>query len=156
MFRNECQWEGRYETTTSGTLGAVVLDIKSVRNVDQGVRTLTFKIGGIECASCSTSELHELNGVEIAIVSPLRGQSVVKYIPVFDHIYNCFKASLGRCKFNFHWVQNEVLVGNDRENWVRSLRQTSFTSNFTVVSTPDFLWNWWWTQVTLEVPRLVQ
>ncbi|KAJ0728200.1 putative heavy metal-associated domain superfamily [Helianthus annuus] len=75
--------------------GAVVLDIKSVRNVDQGVRTLTFKIGGIECASCSTSELHELNGVEIAIVSPLQGQFVVKYIPISDHIYNCFKPVLG-------------------------------------------------------------
>ncbi|KAJ0793113.1 putative translocase [Helianthus annuus] len=63
---------------------AVVLDIKPVRNVDHGVRTITFKIGGMECASCSTSiesVLQELNGVESAIVSALQGQAVVKYVP---------------------------------------------------------------------------
>ncbi|KAI7733083.1 hypothetical protein M8C21_033488 [Ambrosia artemisiifolia] len=63
---------------------AVVLDIKSGRDVDHGIRTITFKIGGIECASCSTSiesVLQELNGVESAIVSPLQGQAVVKYVP---------------------------------------------------------------------------
>ncbi|XP_024983790.1 copper-transporting ATPase HMA4-like isoform X1 [Cynara cardunculus var. scolymus] len=63
---------------------AVVLDIKSVRSVDQGVRTIMFKIGGIECASCSTSiesVLQDLRGVESAEVSPLQGQAVVKYVP---------------------------------------------------------------------------
>lgn len=63
---------------------AVVLDIKSVPSVDQGVRTITFKIGGMECASCSTSiesVLLELNGVKSAVVSALQGQAVVKYVP---------------------------------------------------------------------------
>ncbi|XP_071690331.1 copper-transporting ATPase HMA4-like [Rutidosis leptorrhynchoides] len=62
----------------------VVLDIKPVRSVNQGVRTVTFKVGGIECTSCSSSiesVLHKLNGVESAVVSPLQGQAVVKYIP---------------------------------------------------------------------------
>ncbi|GJY77105.1 copper-transporting ATPase HMA4-like protein [Tanacetum coccineum] len=47
-------------------------------------RTITFKIGCIECASCSISiesVLQELNGVESAVVSPLQGQTVVKYVP---------------------------------------------------------------------------
>lgn len=63
---------------------AVVLDIKSVRRADRGVRTIVFKIGGMECASCSTSiesVLQDLRGVESAEVSALQGQAVVKYVP---------------------------------------------------------------------------
>nr|GEY16742.1 hypothetical protein [Tanacetum cinerariifolium] len=49
---------------------ADVVDIKHVRSVDQETRTIKFKIGGIECASCSISTesvLQELNGVESAV-----------------------------------------------------------------------------------------
>ncbi|KAL7617321.1 hypothetical protein Lser_V15G02536 [Lactuca serriola] len=63
---------------------AIVIDIKSVHSVNQGIKTITFKIGGIECASCSSSIeslLLDLNGVQSAIVSPLQGQAVVKYAP---------------------------------------------------------------------------
>ncbi|CAH1450692.1 unnamed protein product [Lactuca virosa] len=48
---------------------------KSVHSVNQGIKTITFKIGGIEYASCSSSNeslLMYLNGV-----SPLQGQGVV-------------------------------------------------------------------------------
>ena len=71
---------------------AVVVDIKPVRSVDQGTRTITFKIGGIECASCSISiesVLLKLNGVEIVVVSPLQGQAVVKYMPKLVGVSNC-------------------------------------------------------------------
>ncbi|MFS8028558.1 hypothetical protein Hanom_Chr16g01511971 [Helianthus anomalus] len=40
--------------------------------------------------------------------------------------------------FDSHLVQNEVLVDNNmgpRETWVRSLSQTGFTGNFTIVPT---------------------
>ncbi|KAI3511746.1 hypothetical protein L1887_18903 [Cichorium endivia] len=63
---------------------AVILDIKSVPSVNHGIKTITFKIGGIECASCSSSIeslLLDLNGVQSAIVSALQGQAVVKYTP---------------------------------------------------------------------------
>ncbi|KAJ0454244.1 hypothetical protein HanOQP8_Chr15g0561461 [Helianthus annuus] len=58
--------------------------------------------------------------------------------------------SLGRCRFNSHLVQSEV-VGNDRrprETWVRSLSKTG--------GLPCFPRNWWWTRVTLGVLRLVR
>ncbi|CAH1444276.1 unnamed protein product [Lactuca virosa] len=54
---------------------AVAVDSKSVHSVNQGIKTITFKIGGIEYASCSSSNeslLLDLNGV-----SPLQGQGVV-------------------------------------------------------------------------------
>ncbi|GJX35552.1 hypothetical protein Tco_0247109 [Tanacetum coccineum] len=46
------------------------VDIKHVRSVDLETRTIKFKIGGIECASCSISiesVLQELNGVESVV-----------------------------------------------------------------------------------------
>nr|XP_043609864.1 copper-transporting ATPase HMA4-like [Erigeron canadensis] len=63
---------------------AVVLDIKSTPSMHKGVRTITFKIGGMECASCSMSIeslLQKLNGIESVVVSALQGQAVVKYVP---------------------------------------------------------------------------
>ncbi|GJR10814.1 copper-transporting ATPase HMA4-like protein [Tanacetum coccineum] len=56
---------------------------RSVHKVDQAVTTIMFKIGGVECASCSTSiesVLQKLNGVLSITVSPLQGQAVVKYV----------------------------------------------------------------------------
>lgn len=57
----------------------------SIGDVDQKVvTTVVFKIGGVECASCSVSiesVLQKLNGVISIIVSPIQGQAVVKYIP---------------------------------------------------------------------------
>ncbi|CAI9303468.1 unnamed protein product [Lactuca saligna] len=53
----------------------VAIDSKSIHSVNQGIKTITFKIGGIEYASCSSSNeslLVDLNGV-----SPLQGQGVV-------------------------------------------------------------------------------
>nr|GFA95720.1 copper-transporting ATPase HMA4-like [Tanacetum cinerariifolium] len=55
---------------------------RSVHKVDQAVTTIMLKIGGVECASCSTSiesVLQKLNGVLSITVSPLQGQAVIKY-----------------------------------------------------------------------------
>ncbi|MFS7915438.1 hypothetical protein Hanom_Chr02g00165351 [Helianthus anomalus] len=53
-------------------------------------------------------------------------------------IYANNQQNLINIKFNSHLVQSEPLVGNyrrPRETWVRSLSQTGFTGNFTVVPT---------------------
>ncbi|XP_031122440.1 copper-transporting ATPase HMA4-like [Ipomoea triloba] len=55
-------------------------------NADGGkkVRTLTFKVGGITCASCATSietAVGRLDGIQSIMVSPLQGQAVVKFVP---------------------------------------------------------------------------
>lgn len=55
-------------------------------NADGGkkVRTLTFKVGGITCASCATSietAVGGLDGIQSIMVSPLQGQAVVKFVP---------------------------------------------------------------------------
>ncbi|CAH9050685.1 unnamed protein product [Cuscuta europaea] len=50
------------------------------------VRTLTFKIGGITCASCATSietAVGRLDGVQSIMVSPLQGQATVKFVPEY-------------------------------------------------------------------------
>ncbi|KVH90809.1 Cation-transporting P-type ATPase, partial [Cynara cardunculus var. scolymus] len=57
---------------------------RSIHNVDQGVTTITFKIGGVEFASSLASiksMLQKLDGVDSITVSPLQGQVVVKYVP---------------------------------------------------------------------------
>ncbi|XP_076910456.1 copper-transporting ATPase HMA4-like [Bidens hawaiensis] len=62
----------------------VILDgSRSTGDVDQKVTTIIFKIGGVECASCSSSiesVLQKLNGVKSIVVSPVQGQAVVKYV----------------------------------------------------------------------------
>ncbi|GAB2218370.1 hypothetical protein Drorol1_Dr00001591 [Drosera rotundifolia] len=53
-------------------------------NVSKGIQELTFKIKGIECASCATSiesMLGELDGIESAVISPLEGRAVVRHHP---------------------------------------------------------------------------
>ncbi|KAG5566259.1 hypothetical protein RHGRI_002008 [Rhododendron griersonianum] len=53
-------------------------------NGDKKVKTVMFKIRGIECASCSNSiesMVGKLSGVVSVMVSPLEGQAVVRYIP---------------------------------------------------------------------------
>lgn len=51
---------------------------------DRKTRTLTFKIGGIKCASCAVSiesALRKLEGIESVTISPLQGQAVIIYRP---------------------------------------------------------------------------
>ncbi|XP_024926699.2 copper-transporting ATPase HMA4 [Ziziphus jujuba] len=51
---------------------------------DEKIRTVMFRVRGIECASCATSiesALGNLSGVRSITVSPLQGQAVVKYVP---------------------------------------------------------------------------
>lgn len=66
-------------------LNGVAIDMP--QQVDQGskkLRTVKFKIREIKCASCATSiesVMDNLNGVESAVVSPLEGQAVVKFVP---------------------------------------------------------------------------
>ncbi|XP_058199365.1 copper-transporting ATPase HMA4-like isoform X2 [Rhododendron vialii] len=51
---------------------------------DDKVKTIKFLIRGIKCASSSTSiesALRKLNGVKNAMVSPLEGQAVVRFMP---------------------------------------------------------------------------
>ncbi|XP_071712123.1 copper-transporting ATPase HMA4-like [Rutidosis leptorrhynchoides] len=53
----------------------------NVVELDQGVSTVTFKIGGFESCSISIeSILQKLKGVESIIVSPFQGQAVVRYL----------------------------------------------------------------------------
>ncbi|VVA30529.1 PREDICTED: copper-transporting ATPase [Prunus dulcis] len=55
-----------------------------INNKDKRIRTVKFKIGDIECASCATtieSVLGKLDGVKNATVSPIQGQAAVNYIP---------------------------------------------------------------------------
>ncbi|KAK9079071.1 hypothetical protein SSX86_000741 [Deinandra increscens subsp. villosa] len=63
---------------------AVNLDGSRAIDVDVKVTTVIFKIGGVECASCSTSiesMLHKLNGVKRINVSPIQGQALVEFVP---------------------------------------------------------------------------
>lgn len=51
---------------------------------NEKIRTIMFRVGGIECASCATSiesALGKLKGVRSVMVSPLHGQAVIKYVP---------------------------------------------------------------------------
>lgn len=51
---------------------------------DKRIRTAKFKIKGIECASCTNSVesvLGKLNGIQNVVVSPMDGQTIVKYMP---------------------------------------------------------------------------
>lgn len=53
-------------------------------NGDAKIKTVMFKIRGIECASCSNSiesVVGKLTGVVSVMVSPLEGQAVVRYMP---------------------------------------------------------------------------
>lgn len=56
---------------------------------DEKIRTVMFRVRGIECASCATSiesALGNLSGVQSVTVSPLQGQAVVKYVPELIHV----------------------------------------------------------------------
>ncbi|KAG6467905.1 copper-transporting ATPase HMA4-like [Zingiber officinale] len=53
---------------------------------DKSTRKVTFRIGGMECASCAASiesVVGNMKGVESVLVSPLQGQAVIKYRPEF-------------------------------------------------------------------------
>lgn len=57
---------------------------QSVHDNDKKIRTIMFRIRGIECASCASSvetALGKLTGVESVMVSALQGQAVVRYVP---------------------------------------------------------------------------
>lgn len=59
---------------------------ESTLNVERITKSIMFEVSGIECASCATSiesALEKLDGVESVMVSPLQGQTVVRYIPEY-------------------------------------------------------------------------
>lgn len=63
---------------------------------DKRTRKVTFRIGGMECASCAASiesVVGNMKGVESVFVSPLQGQAVIKYRPEFINVswrkYSC-------------------------------------------------------------------
>lgn len=61
-----------------------LLKPSDINNKDKRIRTVKFKIGDVECASCATtieSVLGKLDGVKNATVSPIQGQAAVNYIP---------------------------------------------------------------------------
>lgn len=68
-----------------GDSGSVVVSIPEAAHIsDEKVRSISFKVNGITCASCAISietALGSLNGIRSVMVSPLQGQAVVKYIP---------------------------------------------------------------------------
>lgn len=54
------------------------------RRKDDRVRSISFKVSDIKCASCAVSiesAVRKLNGVESVSVSPLQGHAAVTYIP---------------------------------------------------------------------------
>ncbi|KAF5931229.1 hypothetical protein HYC85_032102 [Camellia sinensis] len=56
---------------------------RPTHNGDKKIKTIMFKVRGIECASCSNSiesALGKLSGVQNVMVSPLEGQAVAKTI----------------------------------------------------------------------------
>lgn len=68
-----------------GPQESVTIDIPPASQYsDKQIKTLKFNVRGIECASCAVSiesVLGKLNGIENVGVSPIDGQTVVKYIP---------------------------------------------------------------------------
>uniref|UniRef100_A0A7N0RJF9 P-type Cu(+) transporter n=1 Tax=Kalanchoe fedtschenkoi TaxID=63787 RepID=A0A7N0RJF9_KALFE len=57
---------------------------ETIQNGDDKVRSISFKVNGITCASCVISiesALGGLNGIRSVMVSSLQGQAVVKFIP---------------------------------------------------------------------------
>ena len=66
----------------SDSLAITISELDNKKN--EKIRTIMFRVGGIECASCATSiesALGKLNGVRSVVVSPLQGQAVIKYVP---------------------------------------------------------------------------
>ncbi|XP_022870407.1 copper-transporting ATPase HMA4-like [Olea europaea var. sylvestris] len=64
--------------------GSVVTIAPPNNGGNKKIRTLSFKVGGITCASCVASiesALGKLEGVQSVMVSALQGQAVVKYLP---------------------------------------------------------------------------
>ncbi|KAF6168313.1 hypothetical protein GIB67_018153 [Kingdonia uniflora] len=62
---------------------AVTVSPSSLNEIKK-TRTVMFTIGNIKCASCALSiesTLGKLNGIESVTVSPLQGQTVIRYIP---------------------------------------------------------------------------
>ncbi|XP_030454846.1 copper-transporting ATPase HMA4-like [Syzygium oleosum] len=54
------------------------------RRKDDRVRSISFRVSDIECASCAVSiesAVRKLNGVESVLVSPLQGHAAVTYVP---------------------------------------------------------------------------
>ncbi|KAK7304547.1 hypothetical protein VNO77_42428 [Canavalia gladiata] len=74
----------------SGNLPNGVDDVKipllQAQEDDVTVRTVTFQIGEVKCASCVSSVesvVRNLNGVKSIAVSPLDGRAVIKFVPKF-------------------------------------------------------------------------
>ncbi|KAK4788888.1 hypothetical protein SAY86_020207 [Trapa natans] len=68
------------KTANGGTTSAIT----SVQGRDDRVRTVTFRVGGISCASCAVSieaAVGQLHGVQSVAVSVLHGDTSLKYIP---------------------------------------------------------------------------
>ncbi|OWM69199.1 hypothetical protein CDL15_Pgr025386 [Punica granatum] len=64
--------------------GGTTSAFPTVLDRDVRVRAVTFRVGGISCASCAVSietAVGQLNGVESVAVSPLQGHAAVRYIP---------------------------------------------------------------------------
>lgn len=75
------------QTLNNGTASV----FPSVREKDDRLHAVMFKVGGISCASCAVSieaAVGRLNGVQSVAVSPLQGHASVKYIPELISVSN--------------------------------------------------------------------
>ncbi|XP_059665235.1 copper-transporting ATPase HMA4-like [Cornus florida] len=87
IYREDMEVNGEHDLKTPllQSLDNVAVTISQPTNNDvKKIKTIMFKISGIECGSCATSLepiLSKLNGVESVMVSPLQGQAVVSYMP---------------------------------------------------------------------------
>ncbi|XP_030449975.1 copper-transporting ATPase HMA4-like [Syzygium oleosum] len=66
------------------TDGVIASSSTTDNRKDDRVRSISFRVSGIKCASCAVSiesAVGKLNGVESVLVSPLQGNAAVTYIP---------------------------------------------------------------------------
>ncbi|KAL3599698.1 hypothetical protein D5086_007616 [Populus alba] len=85
--------------------GSFLIDIP-----DEKTQTITFKMGGINYASCQTSiesALLKVNGIESVSVSSYQGQAAVKYVPEFTSAIK-IKESLRRKVFQLVNFQSKI------------------------------------------------
>ncbi|KAL9261559.1 Copper-transporting ATPase HMA4-like protein [Drosera capensis] len=82
------------------------------QNVSKGIQEFTFKIKGIECASCATSiesVLGELDGIETAVISPLEGHAVVRHNPAIVTV-NTIRETIENAGFEIDGLQEQNVV----------------------------------------------
>ncbi|KAI6669541.1 hypothetical protein NL676_004426 [Syzygium grande] len=83
------------------------------RRKDDRVRSISFRVSDIECASCAVSiesAVRKLNGVESVSVSPLQGHAAVTYIPELINVRK-IKESIEEAGFSvLEFPEQDIVV----------------------------------------------